>query len=286
MSGLIAYIPVLNQRHTDWFNSHPKSHLYLISQEMAQELIPRLARNISALSTEMVANSVRANRLVGDVAIFDPDQWNPRLVSSAWGTWILPDEDVSHIVVERYLKPAGAKSEFEMIWARWDMTSVHKNQPVIADVRVSNSALDNIRMKLAEARLTDSPDWWRQIGAVAFSSTGKPIAVACNIHMPNEYETYIFGDPRLNVDAGQKGKYTSLHAERAVISLCAKHGSPLLEASLYVTTFPCEDCAREIAFAGVKHLFFREGYSVLNAQEVLRSYGVEIVQVVEEPGPA
>ncbi len=285
MRNLIAYIPVLNQRHIDWFKKNPVDLLYLVPKEMAESLLPRLARNMSAVSADVVLKSIEANRLVRSIAIFNPESGDPN-ESRGFGTWVLPDEDISRLIAEKYLSPSGVPYEFEMIWARWDMSTVHKEQPIIADVQVSSDALENIRMKLAEDESLRSPDWWRQIGAVAFDADGARLFVAHNTHMPNEYETYVFGDPRLNVDAGQKGKYVSLHAERAVIALCAKYGFPLSGASMYVTTFPCEDCAREIAYAGVKKLFFREGYSVLNAQEVLRSRGVQIVQVVKDPESA
>lgn len=281
MANLIAYIPVLNQRHIDWFRKHDGSNLFLISQEMAEGFLPRLARNMAALPTQMVADCVRTLHLIQGVAIFDPS-----ILLFNWGSWIMADEDVSHRLAEKYFHPKDVTHKFEMIWARWDMTAVHREQPVIADVVVSRSDIDYLKVNIAFKKAKESPDWWRQIGAIAFSEAGKPLAMACNTHMPNEYETYIFGDPRLNVDAGQPGKYVVLHAERAVIAMCAQLGRALEGASLYITTFPCEDCAREIAFAGVKRVFFREGYSVLNAQEVLRSYGVEIVQVVEEPGSA
>ncbi len=280
MRALLAYVPVLNQRHVDWFKRHEESPLYLIPQEMAVGFLPRLSRNIAAVSPETTATSIRFNGLIREVAIFNPENWDPRLAKdSGWKDWVLPDEDISHEVAERYLKPIGASCLFEEIWARWDMTAVQKMQPVIPDVIVSESEFDQVRMRLAECRKTDSPDWWRQIGAVLFDAGGEPISSACNLHMPNEYETYIFGDPRLNVDAGQIGKYTSLHAEKAVIVLAARLGRPTNGGSMYVTVFPCEDCAREIAFAGISKVFFREGYSALNAREVFRSWGVEVVQV-------
>lgn len=274
-NNLIAYIPTLNQRHIDWFKQRKPGDLYLISQEMAETMLPRLSRNMSALTTEMVQRFVRETRLVRSVGIFDPE-----MRSLSWSPWVLPDEDVSHALAEKYLRPKGVEFEFDMIWARWDMTAVHRDQPVMADVLMSESDLDRHWMSLVLRESKRSPDWWRQIGAAAVDPEGNLLAVSYNTHMPNEYETYIFGDPRLNVDAGQKGKYCALHAERAVIALCARQGLSLQGTSLYVTTFPCEDCAREIAFAGVTKLFFRDGYSVLNAQEVLTSNGVTIVRVV------
>jgi dCMP deaminase len=277
MYNLLAYIPVVNQRHIDWFRKWGAYNLHLISQDMAKMLIPRLSRNLASLPTRMIASFVRETKLVRGVSIFDPNHM--RYLSH--GTCVLPDEDISHVIAEKYLEPQGIECEFEMIWSRWDMTAVYQNQRIVTGVYISESQLDNELMKLAEAESVKSPDWWRQIGAIAVSQSGGILAVACNTHLPNEYETYIFGDPRLNVDAGQQGVYCSLHAERAVIALCAKRGVPLAGASLYVTVFPCEDCAREIAFAGIAKLFFREGYSVMNAKEVLRSNCVTIVQVLK-----
>lgn len=280
-SCLIAYIPTLNQRHIDWFKVRKPGDLYLISQEMAETLLPRLSRNMSALPTEMVQQFVRETKLVRNVGIFDPE-----MRSLSWSPWVLPDEDVSHLLSEKYLRPNHVKVEYDMIWARWDMKAVESKQPIISGVSISSSDLDKWRMKWATAESAKSPDWWRQIGAVVVGAGGETLAIAHNTHLPNEYETYVFGDPRLNVDAGQKGKYCALHAERAVIALCARRGLSLQGSSLYVTTFPCEDCAREIVFAGVAQVFFRDGYSVLNAQEVLRSNGVEIIQVVQNPESA
>lgn len=280
MSNLIAYIPTLNQRHVDWFKKHPKSELFLIPQEMAEEVVPRLKRNMASVATELMVQMIGGTELVERVSIIRP--FKPLPV----GELIFPDEDVSHAFVNVLNAKELNIFTFEMIWARWDMKAVTGSQPVIADVVVSTSPLDNLRMRMAEAISVNSPDWWRQIGAVAFDFDGNRMVSVFNTHMPNEYETYIFGDPRLNVDAGQKGKYVALHSEQAIIALCARYGLSILGASVYVTTFPCEDCARWLGFSGVKRVFFRNGYSVLNAQEVLRSYGVEIVQVVEDPGVA
>jgi len=216
------------------------------------------------------------------VRIFVPgmENHNHAFLCPVSGEWILPDEDVSHLFAEKYLAPAGCTFSFEMIWARWDMTAVTRNQPVIPDVEISFSEFDRELMKKAVEISNRSPDWWRTIGALAVLWNGHILSAVCNRHMPNEYETYIFGDPGINRDAGMLGKYTSMHAEEAVVAYCARHiGLTLDGASLYVTTFPCERCARLIEQAGVRKLFFREGFSSLNAQDVLRAKGVKIIQV-------
>ncbi|MFZ2523572.1 MAG: deaminase [Minisyncoccia bacterium] len=293
MKNLVAYIPTINQRHLDWFSRHNSCsiHLHLISQAMAEEELTRLKRNLVAIPTEMMRSMLVSVIGNGSVSIFDPESWDPKVIGSGQGTfvdslvprsWVLPDEDISHLVAEKYLHSNCDSIEFEMIWARWDMTAVHKAQPVIPDVVVTSSLSDIIRMRAINLEVTKSPDWWRQIAAAVWKDDDC-LAVACNTHLPTEYETYIFGDPRLNVDAGQPGKYVALHAERAVIAQCARRGIAMEGASLFVTTFPCEDCAREIAEAGIKKVFFSQGYSILNALDVLRSRDVQIIQVVETP---
>ena len=47
---------------------------------------------------------------------------------------------------------------------------------------------------------------------------------------------------------------------------------------MYVTDFPCPPCAKLIAGAGIAKLCFREGYAVLDGQDVLEAAGVEIVR--------
>jgi dCMP deaminase len=52
---------------------------------------------------------------------------------------------------------------------------------------------------------------------------------------------------------------------------------------MYVTDFPCPPCAKLIAAAGVKRLYFREGYAVLDGESVLEAAGVEVRQVRVQP---
>jgi dCMP deaminase len=284
MANLIAYIPALNQRHLDWFNRHSRCLLYLIGQDMAQVIIPRLSRNLAAVPTSVQADSIRGLPYpwkVNRVLIFDPANHEPFLNRPAgWSEpWVLPDEDISHAVVEKYFTGTRAEAKFEDIRARWDMTAVKRQSPVMVGVDVTTN--HNFRMEIARKEAPKSPDWWRQIGAALFVN-GYCAAVGCNNHYPTEYEQDMKGDPRGNFEAGQPGKYLSFHAEKTVICKCAERGIPTRGAILYTTVFPCEDCARAIVVAGIDHVFFEEGYSALDAQEVLRSAGVRITQVVKK----
>ncbi len=281
MTNLAAYIPTLNQRHLNWLKRHKENNLLLISQEIAEELLPRLKRNMVALPAEVVARTIFWENWVQHVQVFYPDWKDSGLNFSSpiRHSWILPDEDISHLFAEKYLARAGCHFAFEMIWARYDMEAVRRNQPVIPDFEISSSEFDQELMKRAVEISERSPDWWRTIGALAVSLDGRVLVVACNTHLPNEYETYLFGDPSINRDAGEEGKYTSSHAEEAVITHCARYGLALEGSRLYVTTFPCEKCARQIVGAGIKKVFFKEGFSSLNAQDVLKVENIKIIQV-------
>ena len=278
VSNLIAYIPFFNNRYMQWFEKHHHSNLYLISQKLAEELVPRLSRNVVALPTHVMMQMLLGSNLflgLRRVDIFSPDGLP---ISNA----VLPDEDVSHALAEKYFEPFGISHTFEDIRARWDMTAVKKKLPVMVGIESTSDLSHRLRMDMALDAAPRSPDWWRQIGAALFVGDDC-VATACNNHYPTEYETDGMGDPRMNVDAGQIGKYISFHSEKTVITMCAEKGISTKGTSLYTTVFPCEDCARAIVLSGISNLFFEEGYSALDALEVLRGAGIKIVRVEKTP---
>jgi len=287
--NLIAYIPTLNQRHIDWLKSHPGSDLYLISQEDAEALLPRLKRNMAALPTEMIARFLEQEKAalgLRRVWIFAPEWQEPDLRSVVWKRWVAADEDISHLVAEKHLLPAGCDVSFEMTWARYDMQAVLARQEPIPDAEITSDELALVILKDLQTLSERSPDWWRRVAAAAVNRQGRKLAVAYNMHMPNEYETYAFGDPAINREAGQTGKSCACHAEMGVIAECARQGYVLDGGKIYVTTFPCEVCAGIIARAGVKEVYFLEGYSSLNALDVFRTSKVKLIQVKEAPASA
>jgi dCMP deaminase len=132
---------------------------------------------------------------------------------------------------------------------------------------------------LADKESELSSDWWRQIGAV-FVKEGKVLYKAHNHHLPSDFHLGTFGDPRSNFDKGEKPEiYTSIHSEANIVAMGAKEGVSLKGGSIYVTTFPCSNCARLLCEAGVKKVFYKNGYSRLDAENIFKSYGVEIVLV-------
>lgn len=285
MTNLIAYIPSLNSQYLRWLEKHEEFCLYLVSQEMAESLIPRLARNVGALAIEETLDLLYGIRNIrfpaGSLNVFHPDGMYPDFSRQDQKNWVMPDEDLSHLVAKKYLYPAGCLVEFQPVWGRWDMSAVKRQEPVIPDLEVSTREIDQLRMEAARKLGRKSPDWWRQIGAIVFRGE-ELLACAFNAHFPNEYEVAIFGDPRINFDAGDPAGaevYLSLHAERGTICFCSRKGIALEGASLYVTEFPCPDCTRWIVAAGFKEVFFSGGYSMLGGLRTLQAAGVRIVKV-------
>ena len=114
---------------------------------------------------------------------------------------------------------------------------------------------------------------------VALVKDKKVILTAHQIPFPSEYSVNTFGDPRSNFDAGETNVGKLIHAEEKVIAEAARKGIATDGASIYTTTFPCPMCAKTIIVAGIKKLYYQKGYSMLDAEDILRAYGVEIVMV-------
>jgi dCMP deaminase len=98
--------------------------------------------------------------------------------------------------------------------------------------------------------------------------------------MPSEHSPYALGDIRDFIKAGEMSDLSSsLHSEKVIITMAARKGIPLEGTSLYVSTFPCSDCANWVACSGIKKVFFGGGHASFQGEDVLRSFGVELVYV-------
>jgi dCMP deaminase len=54
------------------------------------------------------------------------------------------------------------------------------------------------------------------------------------------------------------------HAERNAIYLAARHGTPLDGCTIYVSTYPCCDCARAIIQTGIKKVIINTEHKSFN----------------------
>jgi hypothetical protein len=92
MKDLLAYIPVLNQQYLDWLLRHRGSHLHLISQQLAESLLPRLKRNMIALDTKFVADLIVSQNLASRVTLL-----TERDVVLRGLSFVAPQEDVIEV---------------------------------------------------------------------------------------------------------------------------------------------------------------------------------------------
>jgi dCMP deaminase len=187
-----------------------------------------------------------------------------------------------HAVVRAVI--AGHLPKNQVTWdhtfLRWDMPAALSQVPVNADAKTTTAALHKRWMKEASELTKHSGDFWRQVGAVAVRD-GAILAAAWNEHSPYPDAPYVEGDPASWREAGKDvWVSTAIHAEQRVVAQASSEkGLSLKGADVYVTTFPCPTCANLLAHAGIARCFFRDGYSLLNAERTLREHGVELIQV-------
>jgi dCMP deaminase len=168
----------------------------------------------------------------------------------------------------------------DSVFLRWDKHNTVTETNLHPDVQISSEEFDKKMIILADEEAEKSSDWWRRVGSVIVKD-GKMILVSHNKHLPSEHTPYVNGDPRNNFHKGVHLELgTSIHGEAGAIADAARQGISLDGAEIYVTTFPCPPCAKLIACAGIKKIYYRVGYGVLDGESILKQYGVEIIQVV------
>lgn len=273
----IAFVPVIHSGYINFFKKNNSKELYLLGNEFTKEL-PYLSREMRALDNDLIIKAIKAFNIfekIDELTLETLEELKSRDCK-----FILSDEDISRKFAEKHLKEKDYL--LEQVFLRWDGMKALSNFPIEENQIISGEDLDREFISLAQKEANKSSDWWRQVGAVAVKD-GKIIYSAYNNHVPFEHTLYIDGDPRNSFDVGQYIEVSNAqHAERAVISRAAKDGESMLGASIYVTTFPCPNCAMDIASAGFKKVYFKDGYSLLNAQETFRSAGIEIIRVKDE----
>jgi dCMP deaminase len=273
--ALLAYVPVLHEGYRRFLEAHGSGRaLYLIGPELYEEQRP-LAKDIRALPAEQAASAIAAWGICAAVSVLDIAGAERLAVEAP--ALIAPAEDVSYAVVERFF--GRCEVRYDTVFLRWDKTRTaalltpEAPRPVEGDEALAELAA------AAVAAAGESVDWWRRVGA-AIRFADASIEVACNEHLPHRLSVYAAGDPRSNFYKGVALELsTARHAEARLIARAAREGRSTDGAVMYVTDFPCPPCAKLIAAAGVARVYFREGYAVLDGEDVLRGAGVELLRV-------
>lgn len=114
----------------------------------------------------------------------------------------------------------------------------------------------------------------RQIGCLIYDKEGTMIATGVNRTASGHEECKEKGcirDQRGIPSGTQLGVCRAVHAE---INALLKAGPQAEGGVLYVSTSPCPICARAIASAGIRKVFYLSEYSNTEGINILEHYGV------------
>jgi len=265
MTAILAYIPVLHLGYLELFEKFSTTKtLYILPGYLAQEFTPH-HKEIRALPDKKIQAAIESWQQFELVEVLDKQLIGE--LAKQKTPLIIPDEMVTRDYVKKYLP--NNPVETSNIFLRWDATKTLERIKPHPDKLMDATRIEGLK----------SSDWWRQVGAVAVRD-GTVIAQTHNTHLPNEQQPYVEGDPRAHFHKGEQVELTTaIHAEAKLIGEAAKNGLTLQGCELYVTDFPCPTCAKLIAAAGFAKVYYQHGYTLLDGERVLKSAGVEIVQL-------
>lgn len=73
------------------------------------------------------------------------------------------------------------------------------------------------------------------------------------------YNGYIAGAPHIS-RIKDDHEQSIIHSEINALSDCAKRGTTLVDAKIYITHYPCINCFRTIASCGIKEIIYLDDY--------------------------
>lgn len=273
---VIALVPAIHTGYIKFFKSNKGSELLLIGKSFFKDF-PKLERDVRWNKNEDLISMINSLKIFKKVSVLERKDIK-NIDKNA--QIIMPEDDVLREIAKKYLP--NHSITFKNIFLRWTWkNATHiKSKPSSFGTITKNKFAKEI-IKTLEKEAQKSSDWWRQI-ASALVREGEVVHTTYNHHVPSDYNLDLYGDPRSNFDAGEHiDKSTAVHSEAGMIAWAAREGISLKGLDLYVHTFPCQNCAMLVAKAGIKNIYFKEGYSNLNSEEILKAYKVKVWRVVD-----
>jgi dCMP deaminase len=94
------------------------------------------------------------------------------------------------------------------------------------------------------------------------------------------YNGFICGAPHIS-RIQDNHEQSIIHSEINAISDCAKRGTSLDEAKIYITHYPCINCFRSIAASNIKEIIYLNDYNNNSiVQELAYDSGINIIKLV------
>lgn len=273
---ILLYIPVLHQGYWQFLQKNSAADaLFILGPEIIANFDHLQRKDLRALNPSQILSALQSWNLPLNIQIANYKEL--KKINNSQTTIITTQEDEIQKIIENNLQQCLIKHDSYFL--RWDKTKSQKKQKISTEHTISNQDWHKKMMSLAQKEAQKSADWWRQVGALIFKNN-QILLIGHNHHLPHPQQPYLDGDPRANFHKGEKIEIsTALHAEAGLIAQAAKEGIALDNAEIFVTTFPCSNCAKLIAQAGVKTLYYQEGYSMLDGERVLHNNNVKIIRV-------
>jgi dCMP deaminase len=274
---LIAYVPVLHRGYQEFFEKYRDAELWLLDREelLSFEELEYLKKDIRVLDLSLTEQAVKSWNIFSDVKsikIKDLEQ------SNYSDNFVFTNDDIGQFLAKEFFAKAENKT-FEPIFLRWDKNLMSKQNEAPKNIVVSKEDFEKKMMIEAFVQAGKSSDWWRHVGGLIIKD-GQIISAGYNKHLPNNDEQYKNSDPRISFTSGVGFDFSSsIHAEAELIASAAKQGVALDGAEIFVTTFPCPICAKQIAVSGIKKVYYAKGYALLDGLEIFQSFGIEVVLV-------
>lgn len=266
---LLGYFPVIHRGYLSFINNHPEKDIGVLDTEVLDEY-DYLRKDIRALrpieATELLRGIGRNAELIGSTALLTTIQ-RPGLV--------MPDDDISRSICVEF----GVSAQFEPVFLRWDRRNTSANMEITPDRVINQQEINHLIIEKLQQEASRSTNWWRHVAA-AIVVKGSVECVAHNSSMPTPYSSAIDGDPRITEKRGKSvEKSIDIHAEARIIAQRASEGLATKGAEIFVTTFPCANCAKLIVESGFSACYYVEGYANIDGQSILKSAGIEIIKV-------
>lgn len=273
---IAGYMPVIHQGYLDILARHADSEIGIFDTTIISQF-DYLRKDIRTMESETV---VRLLSGLGHSALsLSQEDFNRQAAIKK--EIILFDDDISRTIASTLEQPSAAIS-FDSPFLRWDRRNTTVNTDVTPDRIIEG--LDHIIVPLLK-EADKSTDWWRQVAAGVIDSDR--LILTHNRAMPHEHAHFIEGDPRITSGRGADiDRSLFIHAEADLVAKMAQEGISTRGKDIFVTTFPCPNCAKLIAASGMKTCYFIEGYATLDGQRILKNADVEIVKVEHKTGAA
>ncbi|MFW6257381.1 MAG: deoxycytidylate deaminase [Prolixibacteraceae bacterium] len=134
------------------------------------------------------------------------------------------------------------------------------------------------KQKLLDQRYLEMANIWAQNSYCKRRKVGALI-VKEKMIISDGYNGTPSGFENVCEDENNTTKPYVLHAEANAITKVAKSNNSSENATLYVTSSPCMECAKLIIQAGIRRVVFTENYRVEDGINLLKRADIEVKQV-------